>query len=581
LTQFRFASILITMPDLFFDAITYNKTADVVASHIFDDFLNVDLKAKVLSPQIDWVFTHKKAEYLGQLLEMRRHSSVQIRRKVAHGIGFLADKDNLEDLQKWQLAESDRETWLILESTIDKIQRKQAGVDLEQSVRVLSITEALNLVKRLIGEQEYILEGEISEVRAIKQMYSFSVKDKQESRLDCWVFGGVIIRAGFPLNEGLAVRITGKFKMSAKGSRIYFDVTKIQLSGEGELLRNLKLLEEKLRKEGLFDESRKRSIPKLPNNILLLASNVSAALSDFIKVIGQRRGGIKIYHLPIKTQGLGAESEVLEKLGLVNDLTSKYSIDTVVLTRGGGGADDLVVFNSEKVVRALHGVNRPTIVAIGHERDNTLVELAADLRASTPSQAAELSSLSRDDILQKLEAQKNFCIAYFQGRRRDYITVATNLQTVSTALVQKRLRSYMYTAEKTGNTITSFIGKTKLETQRLWQNSLSIIKINLNKYLFKIQSIKPLEPLVLNNINKEKQKIKTQYDLAYRNVCNSFLSSKNKFDLISSKIILHDPENILKKGYAIIKQNDQIIEKTGDLTPQPILIKMQDGEISR
>jgi hypothetical protein len=115
-------------------------------------------------------------------------------------------------LQSWQLQESDRDTWLLLDSAIDRLTR---GIQNEPiNERVLSVSEALSQVKRLIGENEYTIEGELSEVRAVKQMYYFGLKDNQDTRLDCSVFGGVILRGGFPLNEGLSVRVKGQFKLS-------------------------------------------------------------------------------------------------------------------------------------------------------------------------------------------------------------------------------------------------------------------------------------------------------------------------------------------------------------------------------
>jgi exodeoxyribonuclease VII large subunit len=564
------------MPDLFLsnDLETTVKTEEL---NQVDNFLSIKAKAKELLPQINWVVTHRKVEYLPQILELRKHSSIQIRRKVATGIAFLAEKSNLEELQKWQLAESDRETWLVLESTIDKIQRKQDGVYLEKSVKILTVTEGLNLVKRLLGEQEYTLEGEITEVRAIRQMYSFAVKDKQDSRLDCWVFSGAVIRSGFPLNEGLAVRITGKFKLSPRNSKVYFEATKIQLSGEGELMRNLKLLEEKLRKEGIFDEKRKRPIPTLPKNILLLASPVSAALTDFIKVLSQRRGGVNIYHLAIKTQGVGAESEILEKLEEVNSLTQKYNIDTVVLTRGGGSQDDLVLFNSEKVVRALHAVNRPTIVAIGHERDTTLAELAADLRASTPSQAAELVSISASEVLNQTESVNIFLQTYFNNRKKEYNLAAERLSLYMSGLVNRDIQNYRHQSQQTGQIITTFIGRTKLETEKLWQNSFVAVKLNLNQKLFDLQNLQNIDQFAFKNISELKLDLSHKTDAIYSNIKQSLSIIRNQFELTSSQIILQDPQNILKMGYAIVRQDSKIVEKTIDLKPGKISIQFQDG----
>ncbi len=542
-----------------------------------DDFLDVKNKAKDLLPQINWVITQRKIDYIEKLILLRNHSSIQIRRKVATGLGFLATKANIEDLQKWQLAESDRQTWLILESTIDKLQRGIDGYNTEKSVKILSVSEALSVVKNLLGQGTYVIEGEIAEVRPVRQMYYFGVKDKQDSRIDCMSFVGVVLKAGFPLNDGLTVRVTGKFKLS-KSSRIYFDIEKLELTGEGELLRNLKLLEEKLTREGLFDEARKRPIPVLPKNILLLASSSSAALTDFQKVLGERRKGINIYHLPIKTQGVGAEYEILTRLELVNEFTEQYDIDTVVLTRGGGSNDDLVVFNSEKVVRALHGINRPTIVAIGHERDTTLAELVADLRASTPSNAAELASLSNDQVFRQLDSYKVYFSHYFKQRQRNYMEVTDQLTKYMANYCLKQIQTNKIVCEKTGQLVTSFIGRTKLETERLWHKTIMGVKMETNQILFKLESMKNFSTYVATDIMSMKNEVASLKLGIYREIQENFNVIRNQFQLVSSQILLQDPKNILEKGYAIIKQDQKVVEKISDLKTGEITIQLQDGQ---
>ena len=278
-----------------------------------DNFLNKESKAKELTPQIDWIVTQRKIQYLDSLILLRNHKSIQVRRKTATALGLLGDSQLVQNLKEWQVHESDRQTWLILESSIDRILRRKDGVVETITARIYSVAEAINQIKRQISEKTYTIEGEISEPKLNRQMYYFGLKDSSEIRLDCMAFVGRIVKMGFPLNEGLTVRIVGKFKLS-KTSRIYVDVENIELTGEGELLRNLKMLEEKLQREGLFDQTRKRPIPKIPENILLLASPNSAAIDDFGKVLNQRIGGKTIYLLPIKTQGVGAEYEILESL---------------------------------------------------------------------------------------------------------------------------------------------------------------------------------------------------------------------------------------------------------------------------
>jgi len=564
------------VPDLFFqEEATDLRLADSPES-ISDDFLSQVGKAKDISAQIDWVVTHRKIDYLENLLQLRFHKSVAIRRKVAQGVGFLATIGDLESLQKWQLSESDRQTWLILESTIDKVQRGLSGQSLEKSVKILSVSEALVLIKKLIGEGEYVLEGELSEVRPVKQMYYFSIKDKEDSRLDAAAFAGIIIRSGFPMNEGLSVRLTGKFKLS-KQSKIYFDVQKLELTGEGALLRNLKLLEEKLTKEGLFSIERKRPLSKFPQSVLLLASPTSAALSDFVKVLGGRRKATKIYLLPIKTQGVGAEYEILENLDEVNNLCKKYQIDTVVITRGGGSQDDLIVFNSEKVVRAIYGIVRPVIVAIGHERDTSLAELVADLRASTPSNAAELVSLSTNEVLQRLNSLEVFAQNYFSDRKIQYNSASGQLFLVISNLIFREIHRLKLICQQASGVVTSLTTYTKSEAKSLWQkcllefrNSLNLSQLNLqktnnlgNQTSFQLQTQKIVNQNFLTRIKF----------LVYQEQDNYL----KKFQLITSQILILDPKNILQKGYALVKQDNRIIEKTSDLKPGKLILTMQDG----
>jgi exodeoxyribonuclease VII large subunit len=382
-------------------------------------------KVNEILTQIKWIITHRKSEFVGKLLTLQTHKSVAIRRKIAEGLSQLGGKDNIETLQTWQSNESDRETWIILESSIDKLNRGIGDTGENEEV-VFTVSEALQYVKNLLGTRELVIEGELSEVKLTYQMYYFGIKDTDGSRIDCGCFSGLVARFGFPLNDGLSVRITGVFKLG-KSSRLYFDVKSMKLTGEGELLRNLKLLEDKLTAEGLLDESRKRSIPLLPRTIILLASNASAALTDFQKVLQARRGGIQIIHIPIKTQGQDVEVELLEKLAFTAKESHTLNADTIVITRGGGSMDDLAIFNSERVVRAIHGLPLPTIVAIGHERDITLSELVADKRASTPSNAAEFASLSRDEVVSQINHIESQLKSFFNQKQYQYNQVTQQL----------------------------------------------------------------------------------------------------------------------------------------------------------
>jgi exodeoxyribonuclease VII large subunit len=405
------------------------------------------------------------------------------------------------------------------------------------------------------------------------------LKDNQDSRLDCMAFVGKIVKSGFPLNEGLSVRAIGKFRLG-NNSKIYFEIDKIELTGEGQLLRNLKLLEEKLQSEGLFDPVRKRKIRKLPENILLLASSSSAALKDFTKVLNERIGGVNIYLLPIKTQGVGAEYELLDKLQIANDLSTKYKIDTVVITRGGGSKDDLFVFNSEKVVRAIHALNRPSIVAIGHERDFSLAELAADLRASTPSNAAELVSLSRSQILAEIRGSENFFKSYFYQKKESYIRTSNQLFQLITYRIQSFIQTAKTTSKRTDSLVSSLVFSLKSETRQLWSKINFTLK---NRVFAARQQLPKIKVLAASYIfeSEKKQNLNQKLLEQIRTLVKvNFAQTKSQFEVLYQKLLLEHPKLILQKGYALIRQKGRVVEtKKTFKADQKTEIEFWDGKI--
>jgi exodeoxyribonuclease VII large subunit len=544
-----------------------------------DNFLNKESKAKELTPQIDWIVTQRKIQYLDSLILLRNHKSIQVRRKTATALGLLGDSQLVQNLKEWQVHESDRQTWLILESSIDRILRRKDGVVETITTRIYSVAEAINQIKRQISEKTYTIEGEISEPKLNRQMYYFGLKDSSEIRLDCMAFVGRIVKMGFPLNEGLTVRIVGKFKLS-KTSRIYVDVENIELTGEGELLRNLKMLEEKLQREGLFDQTRKRPIPKIPENILLLASPNSAAIDDFGKVLNQRIGGKTIYLLPIKTQGVGAEYEILESLRATNDIIDKYKINTVVITRGGGSKDDLFVFNSEKIVRAINALKAPTIVAIGHERDITLSELVADLRASTPSQAAELISLSRDEILNQTNYINQRLWSFFGEKQKAYNSTANQLWFLSSRPVYLKIQQSKNSIQSINQYLTNILTEIKTQTSYIINKTKSLIQQRIWENKLTLKNFSSTSALVQNNLvatHLFAKNLQQKISLESLAIMEKY---KTDFNLVVIKIDSYNPQKILEKGYALIIQKGKIIDVSTKLDlKKSFKIKFSDKEI--
>lgn len=245
-----------------------------------------------------------------------------------------------------------------------------------------------------------VVTGEIANFRVSKNRWVyFDLKDESSSVR----FFGTTYQLPGPLEDGMKITVRGTPKLH----NLYgFSVTvqAISLAGEGTIKKAAALLEAKLRKEGLFDEDRKRPIPYPPQTIGLITSGESAAYRDFMKIIAARWGGVHIMHIDVQVQGEPAPAQISAAIRQCNALAN--TPDVLVITRGGGSADDLQAFSTEQVTRAVAASRIPTLVAIGHEVDISLAELAADQRASTPSNAAELLVPDKRAVLEGLAAHR-------------------------------------------------------------------------------------------------------------------------------------------------------------------------------
>ncbi|MFU8848304.1 MAG: exodeoxyribonuclease VII large subunit [Opitutales bacterium] len=259
------------------------------------------------------------------------------------------------------------------------------------SEEVLDVTALTRLIKgQLEGRFAQVwVRGEISNLRrqSSGHLY-FSLKDAG-SQLPCALFARDAARQGFALEDGQEVVLFGNISVYEPHGR-YQLIAKIAIqSGEGRLQLEYERLKKKLAVEGLFDAARKQALPTLPRRIAVITSPSGAAVRDFLRILMRRsyRGEITIF--PARVQGPGASSEVVAMLEYAN---ASCGFDLIVLTRGGGSIEDLWAFNEEALARAVAASRLPVISAIGHEIDHVLTDYAADVRAETPSGAAELIS---------------------------------------------------------------------------------------------------------------------------------------------------------------------------------------------
>lgn len=273
--------------------------------------------------------------------------------------------------------------------------------ELEMVFTVAEFNEAVASHLALLGE--VVVEGEISRLQVSQGKWVFAtIKDKTAS-VD--VFGVAFELSNLrSLAEGMLVKVYGQATLYQKSGRFSIRAFQISPSGEGALAQAYEKLKLQLEGEGIFAPERKRKLPELPERIGLITAQGSEAYNDFVKVLGERRGGIDISFYPVQVQGRDAVKSVLAAIEYFNQSLDQ---DVIVITRGGGSLEDLAAFNDEAVVRAVFGSKIPVICAIGHEGDVSLCELAADQRASTPTNAAMLVSRDRNEVTNEIQSLVN------------------------------------------------------------------------------------------------------------------------------------------------------------------------------
>lgn len=265
------------------------------------------------------------------------------------------------------------------------------------AVAPYSVSEFLFEVNALLETQVVWVEGEVSDYRvADGKWVHFDLKDAA-ALVHCF---GLAFRLKAPLEDGMRVRLWGAPRVYPKYGKFSLVVERVEPFGEGALQRAFELLRATLEREGLFAAERKRRLPRIPERIALITSPDAAAYADFLTVLERRRGGMEIVLLPVTVQGERAVDEIVRAIQWVSE--ERPDLDALVLVRGGGSLSDLQAFSDETLIRALARSRVPTMVGVGHERDVTLADLVADVRAATPSNAAERLTPTRAELMREV-----------------------------------------------------------------------------------------------------------------------------------------------------------------------------------
>ena len=267
---------------------------------------------------------------------------------------------------------------------------------------IISVTELVTAFKEVVETAlpPCSVEGEISNCRMSPAGHWYLTLKDESSEISAVIWRSAAARLKFVPKDGMKALATGALQVYVARGTCQFVITKLMPQGIGELEMAFRQLRDKLSAEGLFDETRKRPIPRIPQRIALVTSPTSAAVRDMIQVITRRWPAAKIIVVPVRVQGEGAADDIVRALRNVHRIPH---VDVVIAGRGGGSLEDLWCFNEEKVARAIVACRVPVISAVGHEIDVSIADLVADRRALTPSEAGELVVPSMQDLHDALD----------------------------------------------------------------------------------------------------------------------------------------------------------------------------------
>lgn len=279
--------------------------------------------------------------------------------------------------------------------------------------QTVSVSNALAFARGALESIELSVVGEISDLSDLnryKAIY-FSLGDGT-GVLPCMAWRGVYESSGVQLKNGAQIVVTGRFTLYEAKGRLQFSVRAIELAGEGRLRQEVAQRAERLRREGLMDESRKVPVPRMAERIALVTSPSGKAVHDVLRTLARRFPVAEILFFGAQVEGEAATGQIVQALTLADSAQA----DVILLVRGGGSYEDLMVFSSEEVARAVAGVSTPVVTGIGHEPDTSIADMVADLRASTPTAAAEAVTPSHEEISSQLNRERRLLAGALQSK---------------------------------------------------------------------------------------------------------------------------------------------------------------------
>ena len=408
----------------------------------------------------------------------------------------------------------------------------------------ITISELNHYIKGVFDDNIFLnkvyLKGEISNFKAHTRGHLYFTLKDEGSRLNAVMFSYQTNGLKFEPADGMKVLVTGKIAVyePTGGYQIY--VSEMEQDGLGNLYIEFEKLKKKLAAEGLFDQDKKKKIPKTPRRIGIVTASTGAAIRDILTTIKRRYPIYETILFPSLVQGTEAAKDIVKNIQLANT----YDIDTLIVGRGGGSIEDLWPFNEEIVARAIYESKVPVISAVGHEIDFTIADFVADLRAPTPTAAAELAVPNIDTINTYLEnAMSRSTLSinnYIDSKKQQLLTLTSSyILKKPTAMYEVKEQSLDYLIDRLNNGINKIVDNVKI---RLYKS--------VNSYVL------------------------TNPEILYKYKEQNLSHLVNKLEVLN-------PINTIKRGYAIVKKEDKVISSVKKIKKDDIInIEVKEGNIN-
>jgi len=399
------------------------------------------------------------------------------------------------------------------------------------------------------------IRGEISELKNAASGHLYLTLKDKDSVLNATIWSQKKNYLLINPEVGMEVIVTGKISTYAKSISTYsINIDKLELAGEGALLKLIEDRKKRLQAQGLFDEDHKKEIPYLPSKIGVITSPTGSVIHDIINRIKDRfPTNIDVW--PVSVQGANAAKTIIEAIKGFHDDCNDLKPDLIIIARGGGSTEDLITFNDENLALAVYHASIPIISAIGHETDTTIIDYVSDLRASTPTAGAEKAVPIREELEETINHMAN---------RLNY-SIENNYQNVHNQLANlfKFLKAPSFV-------IQSYKEKFKLVAENSSKGLKNLFQKNLNKFEHYSQLLRS----PIHDINNKKQRMHNIIKNLDRSMINKSIYQQKELIKLTRLLKSNSLYTTLNKGYSIVRKSKKIIKKS-DLINQEDSINIQ------